>query len=162
MLIKPSLALETNANVCVFESQCPKIRGLSKPLKAKLSSIPNGVASLSTPDLYQRGRKKTAAIILGLRSTTRRGDAPALEGLVGGPSREWYCVLCVCVMCGMVRTWLRVLSLSMEEGRFTFGGMAGIWAKFKGLPKLSGVATNHWVFLRCDWSLVSNWFYYQA
>ena len=27
---------------------------------------------------------------------------------------------------------------------------------FKGLPKVSGVATNHWAFLRCDWSLVSS------
>ena len=27
---------------------------------------------------------------------------------------------------------------------------------FKGLPKVSRVATNHWVFLRCDWSPVSS------
>ena len=27
---------------------------------------------------------------------------------------------------------------------------------FKGLPKVSGVATNHWVLLRCDWSPVSS------
>ena len=27
---------------------------------------------------------------------------------------------------------------------------------FKGLPKVSGVDTNHWVFLRSDWSPISN------
>ena len=27
---------------------------------------------------------------------------------------------------------------------------------FKGLSKVSGVTINHWVFLRCDWSPVSN------
>ena len=30
------------------------------------------------------------------------------------------------------------------------------------LPKVSEVATNHWVFLRCDWSPVSSWFYYRS
>ena len=32
-----------------FKSQCPKIMVLSKALKAKLSSIPSGIASLSMP-----------------------------------------------------------------------------------------------------------------
>ena len=60
--------------------------------------------------------------------------------------------VCVCsVWCGLRRT-SGALSLSMEEGRSTFGIMTGIWPNFKGLPKVSGVATNHWVFLRCDWS----------
>ena len=47
-----------------------------------------------------------------------------------------------------------MLSLSMEESRST------LWQEsrpnFKGLPKVSGVATNHWVFLRCDYSPVSS------
>ena len=30
------------------------------------------------------------------------------------------------------------------------------WPIFKGLPKVGEVATNHWVFLRYDWSLVSS------
>ena len=48
-------ALEANANFCVFENQCPKIMVLSKTLKAKLSSIPSGIASLWMPDLKQNG-----------------------------------------------------------------------------------------------------------
>ena len=51
---------------------------------------------------------------------------------------------------------------SVEEGRSTFGGMTGIWAKFKGFPKVNGVTTNHWGFLRCNWLPVSSWFYYQS
>ena len=79
-----------------------------------------------------RGRK----LLLGLRLTTHRGEAPAHAG---GPleapfSRKWYCVVCVCVVCGMVYVGLRVLSLflslSVEEGRYTFGIMAEILAKF--------------------------------
>ena len=48
------------------------------------------------------------------------------------------------------------LSLSVEESRSTFGVRAGIGPNFKRLPKVNGVATNHWVFLRCDWSPVSS------
>ena len=47
------------------------------------------------------------------------------------------------------------LSLSVEEGRSTFDVMAESGPNFKGLLKVSGVTTNHWVFLRCDWSLIS-------
>ena len=32
------------------------------------------------------------------------------------------------------------------------------WTKWRR----NGVATNHWVFLRCDWSPISSWFYYQS
>ena len=32
------------------------------------------------------------------------------------------------------------------------------WTKWRR----NGVATNHWVFLRRDWSPVSSWFYYQS
>ena len=36
------------------------------------------------------------------------------------------------------------------------------WPNFRWLPKVGEVATNHRVFLRCDWSPVSSWFYYQS
>ena len=49
-----------------------------------------------------------------------------------------------------------MLSLSGEEGRSTFGIMQESGPNFKGLPKVSGVATNHSVSLRCDWSPVSS------
>ena len=51
---------------------------------------------------------------------------------------------------------LQVLSLLEEEGRSTFGSMQESVPNFKGLPKVSGLATNHWVFLRCKWLLVSS------
>ena len=38
------------------------------------------------------------------------------------------------------------LSLSVEEGRSTFGIMVESVPNFKGLRKVSGVTTNHWVF----------------
>ena len=55
----------------------------------------------------------------------------------------------------MVHAVLRVLSLLMEEGRSTLVLWQESGPNFKGLPKVSGVATNHWVFLRCDWSPIS-------
>ena len=63
-----------------FESQCPKITDLSKALKAKLSSMPSGVVSLSSPNLDQNGGEKETTVVAGLRSTTRRGDAPTHVG----------------------------------------------------------------------------------
>ena len=58
---------------------------------------------------------------------------------------------------GVVHMEFRVLSLSWWR---KVGLPLVLWQKsgpnFKGLPKVSGVATNHWVFLRCDWSPVSN------
>ena len=54
---------------------------LSKDLKAKLSSITSGVTSLSMLGREMAGK------LLGLRSTTRRGDAPAHAGLVGVSSQ---------------------------------------------------------------------------
>ena len=66
----------------------------------------------------------------GLRLTTRRGNAPARAGPVGGPSQKWYCVVRVYVVYGMVCMGLQVLSLLVEEGRSTFGVMAGFWTKF--------------------------------
>ena len=97
---------------------------LTKALKAKISSIPSEVTSLSTPSLDLRmAAKRTVASVMGLRSTTRRGDrshtcGASLEGL----SR------CGCVY-GSHRA-SGALSLSVEEGRSTFGVMVGIWDKF--------------------------------
>ena len=58
---------------------------------------------------------------------------------------------------GVVHIGLWVLSLLVEEGICL---PLVIWQEsrpnFKGLPKVSGVATDHWVFLRCDWSPVSS------
>ena len=60
---------------------------------------------------------------------------------------------CVCV----VRAMLQVPSLSMEEGIcLPLEVWQESWPNFKGLPKVSEVATNHWVFLRCDLSPISS------
>ena len=61
--------------------------------------------------------------------------------------------VCVCGAWHGLHGTLGALSLSLslslvEEGRSTFGIMAR--PILKGLPKVSGVATNNWFFLRCD------------
>ena len=67
-----------------------------------------------------------------------------------GPSR-----MCKCVR--FVRSFRCSLSLSKWR---KVGLPLALWQEskpnFKGLPKVSGVTTNHWVFLRCDWSPVSS------
>ena len=84
---------------------------LSKAIKAKLSSIPSGVASLSTLGLDLWQRKKTVATV-GLQSTTHRGDSSKrMQGPIGGP-------LSMC---------MRVVHV--EEGWSTFGVIAGTWAQ---------------------------------
>ena len=65
------------------------------------------------------------------------------------------CAVCVAQSFGCSLSWSRKVDLPSalwQESRLNF----------KGLPKLSGVITNHWVFLRCDWSPVFSWFYYQS
>ena len=56
-----------------------------------------------------------------------------------------------------VRGFRCSLSLLVEEGICL---PLVLWQEsgpnFKGLPKVSGVATNHWVFLKFDWSPVSS------
>ena len=128
-----------------FESQCPKIMVLSKALKAKLSSIPSGVASTSMLDLDWGGGK-----LLPSWTFVRPPIVATLlcaRGLLEAPLG----------IMRVVRIELQVLSLSVEEGiclplvvRQEFG------PNFKVLPKVSGVTTNHWISLRCDWSLVSS------
>ena len=57
----------------------------------------------------------------------------------------------VCSVCGVVRAGLQVLSLSRWR---KVGLPLVLWQEskpnFKGLPKISGVTNNHWVFLRYD------------
>ena len=57
----------------------------------------------------------------------------------------------------MVQAELRVFFPSMEEGIWISSrGGRNLGQILKELPKVSEVATNHWVFLRCDWSPVSS------
>ena len=58
---------------------------------------------------------------------------------------------------GVVCAELRVLSLSLGKGRLVY-----LWSYdrnfgqiLRWVPKVSEIITNHWVFLRCDWSPVS-------
>ena len=78
-------------------------------------------------------------------------------GPVGGPS--W-----LVGALGVVRAKLRVLTLSQWRKVFVYLWQVWqeSWPNFKGWPKVSEVATNHWVFLRCYWSPISSWFYYQS
>ena len=47
--------------------------------------------------------------------------------------------------------WVLSLSLLMEKVGLPMALQQEFGPNFKGLPKVSGVTTNHWVFLRCDW-----------
>ena len=100
-------APKANANFCVFESQCPKIMVLSKALKAKLSSIPSGVASLSMPSLDWLSGKTTT--IVPRFDHQLWWQLPHTRGLVRGPfsNSMW----CVC----RSREASGALSLSLEE-----------------------------------------------
>ena len=75
-----------------------------------------------TPSLDWNGSEKIATVVMGPRSTTHCSDSSRVHeaSLEGSFRYIWCCVF----------TELRVLSLSVEEGRSTFGFMAGIWAKF--------------------------------
>ena len=88
----------------------------------------------------------------GLRSTTCHSDAPrARAGPLKAPLDD-----CVGIVVCVVRTELRVLSLSVEGICLPLEVWQESWPNFKRLPKVSEIATNHWVFLRCDWSPVFN------
>ena len=62
-------------------------------------------------------------------------------------------IVCMCVVCVFALGFGCFLSLWRKVGL-----PLAVWQEsgpnFKRLPKVSGVATNHWVFLRCDWSPV--------
>ena len=84
---------------------------------------------------------------MGLRSTTHRDDALACMGPVRGPSR----------LIGACGPRSASGTLSLDGGRYLHLEVwQESWPNFKGLPKVSEVATNHWVFLRYDWSPVSS------
>ena len=98
---------------------------------------------------------KTTAVVEGPCSTTHHGDSSSARKVPLEGSTRYDG--------GVVHIGLWVLSLLVEEGICL---PLVIWQEsrpnFKGLPKVSGVATDHWVFLRCDWSPVSSWFYYRS
>ena len=93
------------------------ISGWKKGRFYRIKTICNGSVN-ARPRLEPRGEGGNRSVIVGPRSTTRRGNSSRVRGVpLEGPSR---CV-CMCVSRGAL-----VLSLSMEEGRSTFGIMAGI------------------------------------
>ena len=84
---------------------------------------------------------------MGLRSTTCCGDAFTCVGPVGGSSR----------LIGASGPRNASGALSLGGGRYLpLEVWQESWPNFKGLPKVSEVATNYWVFLRCDWSPFSS------
>ena len=69
------------------------------------------------------------------------------------------------IVCRVVHAVLQVLSLflslslslSVEEGIcLPLEVWQESWSIFKGLPKVGEVATNNYVFLSYDWSLISS------
>ena len=142
----------------LFESQCPKITVLSKALRAKLSSIPSGVTSLSTPGLERQRENRRHRHGPSFdhspwrRSHVRKGARWRLL------SRMMTMGVCVCLtMCVAWFTWGFECYLSQWR---KVGLPLVLWQKsrlnFRRLQKVNGVSTNHWVFLRCDWSPVSS------
>ena len=81
--------------------------------------------------------------------------APACAG------PRWRAPLDMHVYCVRAELWVLSLSRWRKVG-LPFVLWQEYGPNFKGLPKVSGVATNHWVFLRCDWSPISSWFYYRS
>ena len=86
---------------------------LSKALKAKLSSCP----SWSRQSVDARPKRKNRRAFVQPPTVAM---IPLRQGLLEALLDD----------CAMVRAKLWVLSLSVEEGRSTFGGVAGILAKF--------------------------------
>ena len=72
-------------------------------------------------------------------STTHRGDARAPFISSWPQCKRWYMEVC------------HTLGVRLEYELI-----------LRKLPKVSEVATNHWVFLRCDRSPNSIWFYYRS
>ena len=111
-----------------------------------------------TIDVRPRSGRKTAVIVGPSFNHLPWQLSCACARPVKGPSQKWYGIVCACVVCGMVCVGFRVLSLSLslsllvEEGSLPLVLCQDFGPNFKRLPKVSGVTTNHWVFLRCDWS----------
>ena len=107
-------APEVNANFYVFESQCPKIMVSLKALKAKLSSIPSGVASLSTPSLNRNEGAENCHCRCGPLF-----DLPSWQCFRahGGPLEAPLIGNRICSVWLGLRRASSALSLSVEEGR---------------------------------------------
>jgi len=96
--------------------------------------------------------EKTATIVASLCWTTRHGNNSCTHK---APLEIWRCkyahVWCVAWFAQSSRCslswWRRVFVYLWRCGR-NFGQI------LRESPKVSETATNHWVFLRCDWSLV--------
>ena len=89
---------------------------------------------------------KTAIVVVGLRSTTRHGDSSCARGAHWRPL-------------SMMVLFAQSFGCSLPRWR-KVGLPSALWrefgSNFRWLPKLSGVTTNCWVFLRCDWLLLSS------
>ena len=102
---------------------------------------------LLKPDLNPLSRKTTATVP---SFDHRRGNSSHTRGPIRGPlSIMIMWCLCFTRSFGCSLSWWRKVGLP-----------SALWQKsgpnFKGLPKVSGVATNHWVSLRCDQSSISS------
>ena len=109
---------------------CHQNKGKKRKKEAKQTLIltcDNKQACCRCP-ASENGSGKTAIAVVGLRSTTRRGDAPKRAKGACLKPLSWMMMMGVC-MCnsvyGVVRMGLRVLSFSVEEGRSTFGIVVG-------------------------------------
>ena len=135
-------------------------RSLLVPLVLRFFLLPfSDFTLVFTPPFYIHGHIMSMPSLkrrtVGLRSTTSRGDAPACVGPIKGPSQMWSVLGVREELQGLSFSWWRKVGLPLE-----------VWQEscpnFRWLPKVSEVATNHWVFLRYDWSPISSWFYYQS
>ena len=114
-------------------------------------NVDNGFSIQNIVDAQPRSEcgRKTTVVVAGPRSTTHRGDSSCARGARWRAPFDmmvWYAWGFGCS-----------LSLSVEEGICL---SLALWQEsgpnFKRLLKVSGVATNHWVFLRCDLLPVSS------
>ena len=102
---------------------------------------------MSTPGLDRSWKPPSSS---SLHSTTRRGDTPMRARHIRGPFRLVGVLSVVrrSFGCSLSR-WMRVFVYLWQWGR-------NLGQFLRELPKVSEVATNLWVFLRCDWSPVSS------
>ena len=110
-------ACEESGKAC--EESC-KAYGESEKACEKGKKVP--CKNTSKPPVWKR--------IFWKKIFTGHGAALTCVGPIEGPSGKWFCMVCTCVVCGMVCAGLHVLFLSMEEGRSIFGVMERFWAKF--------------------------------
>ena len=102
------------------------------------------VIKLPMLDLDQSGKLPST----GLHSTTRRGDAPACVEPIEGPFQ---------LLCSCLHGVSSALSLSQWMRVFVYLWRCGknLGQILRELRNVSEIATNHWVFLRCDWPPIS-------